>query len=108
MTRLVVYVRRAFCPDVKRTREYLARHAIPHTEVDADADPAARQRVLRWTGFLSFPTLVIVDGDSLDPAVPPSPLRPGQSPRAVDRGSMLTEPSLTALEAFLRRHGLIG
>ena len=107
MTRLVVYVRRAFCPDVKRTREYLARNSIPHVEVDADADPAARERVRAWTGFLSFPTLVIAEGDSLEPVVPPAPLRKGQSPRDVDRGSMLTEPSSTALEAFLKRHGLL-
>ncbi len=107
MKRLLVYVRRAYCPDVKRTRDYLVGHQIPHEEVDADADPAARQRVRAWTGFLSFPTLVISNGESLEPDVPPAPLKSGQSPRDVDRGSMLTEPSLPVLEVFLKRHGLL-
>lgn len=107
MKELVVYVRRAFCPDVQRTREFLARHAVPHRLVDADEDSEARARVLAWTGYLSFPTLVIVDGDLTEPLEPPLPLRPGQSPRDVDRGTMLTEASTPVLEQFLRRHGFL-
>ncbi len=107
MKELVVYVRRAYCPDVMRTRDFLARHAVPHRLIDADEDSGARARVLAWTGHLSFPTLVIVDGDSADPLESPLPLEPGQSPRDVDRGTMLTEASTPVLEEFLRRHGFL-
>ncbi len=107
MKHLVVYVRGNHCPDVRRTREYLTSHSIPHELIDADDDPAARERVVKWTGFLSFPTLIIADGNPAEPIAPPLPLRPGQSPRDVDRGTMLTEASIPVLEAFLKRHGLL-
>ncbi|MGB8645177.1 MAG: glutaredoxin family protein [Anaerolineae bacterium] len=107
MKELVVYIRGNYCPDVRRTREFLEKHSIPHRLIDANEDPAARERVVGWTGYLSFPTLVITDGDSLEPCEPPLPLKPGQSPRNVDRGTMLTEAGAPALEAFLRRHGLL-
>ncbi len=104
---LVVYVRGSFCPDVRRTREFLARHAVPHLEIDSDQDPEARQRVLAWTGYLSFPTLVVTEDGSGEPVEPPMPLAPGQSPRDVDRGTMLTEASIPVLERFLKRHGFL-
>ncbi len=108
MKTLVVYIRRAYCPDVRRAQDYLAKHSIPHRVIDTDADPAARERVRTWTGFLSFPTLVIAEGDSVEPIEPPLPLRPAQSPRDVDRGTMLTEASVPVLEQFLKRHGFLG
>ncbi len=107
MKRLVVYIRGDFCPDVRRTRDYLEKHQVPHLIVDAAVDGAARDRVLGWTGYLSFPTLVVVDGDMVEPIEPPAPLKPGQSPRDVDRGTMLTEASTPVLERFLKRHGFI-
>ncbi len=105
--RLIVYIRGTFCPDVRRTRDFLAAHAVTHEEIDAERDLAAKERVIGWTGFMSFPTLVVADGDSIEPYEPPLPLRPGQSPRDIDRGSMLTEASLPVLESFLRRHGFL-
>ncbi len=107
MKRLVVYIRGNFCPDIRRTREFLAQHSIPHRLIDANEDSAARDKVVAWTGYLSFPTLVIAEGDSLDPYEPPAPLKPGQSPRDVDRGTMLTEASTPMLEKFLKRHGFL-
>ncbi len=107
MKELVVYVHRAYCPDIQRTRDFLARNSVPHRVIDADEDSGARARVLAWTGHLSFPTLVIVDGDSTDPLDSPLPLEPGQSPRDVDRGTLLTEASVPVLEKFLKRHGFL-
>ncbi len=104
---LVLYIRGNFCPDVRRTREFLTQHAIPHLEIDAEQDPGAKQRVVSWTGHLSFPTLVIAADNSVEPVEPPSPLNPGQSPRNVDRGTMLTEASIPVLESFLKRHGFL-
>ncbi len=107
MKQLVVYIRGNFCPDVRRTREYLEKHRVPHLIVDAALDAAALDRVLGWTGYLSFPTLVVTDGDIVEPIEPPAALKAGQSPRDVDRGTMLTEPSTPVLEKFLKRHGFI-
>jgi hypothetical protein len=53
------------------------------------------------------PTLVIVDGDHVEPAEPPTPLPPGRSPRGVDRGSMITEPTRSELRAWLVKNGLL-
>lgn len=107
MKQLVVYVRREACPDVRRTCDFLAKHSVAHRLIEADVDPAAKQRVLEWTGYLSFPTLLVAEDGSVEPVEAPIPLRPGQSPRDVDRGTMLTEPSLPGLEIFLRRHGFL-
>lgn len=107
MKQLVVYLRRDACPDVQRTRDFLASHSVPHRVIETDDDPAAKQRVLSWTGYLSFPTMVITDDNSVEPMEPPHPLRPGQSPRDVDRGTMLTEASTPVLESFLKRHGFL-
>ncbi len=109
MTRkqLVIYVRGNFCPDTRRTREFLAEHAVPYRVVDAALDPVAQQRVVQWTGYMSFPTLVITDDDGTEPLEPPLPLSPGQSPRNVDRGTLLTEATVPVLERFLRRNGFL-
>jgi glutaredoxin len=104
---LVVYVRNASCPDVRRTREFLETHGVPHRLIDADEDDLAKERVRVWTGYLSFPTLVVTEENALEPYAPPLPLAPGQSPRDVDRGTMLTEASADRLEEFLRRHGFL-
>ncbi len=104
---LVVYIRGNYCPDVRRAREFLDKHAVPHRIIDAAVDPVAQQRVVGWTGYLSFPTLVVTNGDGIEPFEPPLALRPGQSPRDVDRGTMLTEASIPVLEKFLKRHGFL-
>ena len=105
MARLVVYVRSSLCPDVFRWRRWLAAYEVEHLEIDIDADRAARERVRAWTGHDSVPTLVIAPEDGVEPVAPPDRI-PGRSPRAVDRGTMLTEPNPGQIEAFLERNGI--
>ena len=106
MARLVVYVRSRFCPDVGRWRRWRDRHELEVIELDIDHDPDAHARVLRWTGHESVPTLVIASDDGLDPIEAPAPLPSGRSPRAIDRGTVLTEPNPGQIAPFLERHGI--
>ena len=105
MARLVVYVRSSSCPDVFRWRRWLQTHQLDYVEIDIDIDRDAHDRVLGWTGHQSVPTLVIADDHGLEPIADPSPLL-GGGPRAVDRGTMLTEPNPGQIEAFLERNGI--
>jgi hypothetical protein len=66
-----------------------------------------KSRLLQWTGFLSVPTLYVADANLNEPDVLPQPLAQGVSPRGIDRGSMLTEPSADQLLAWLVRHGFV-
>ncbi|PJF44195.1 MAG: hypothetical protein CUN55_05240 [Phototrophicales bacterium] len=105
---LVMYTRSAFvCPYVKIAERVLKKHGVNYIEVDIDQDEDARQRVLHWTGFLSVPTLVIAPQHEVLPIEEPEPLDNGQSPRGIDRGYMLTEPSGKQLETWLQKHGFI-
>jgi glutaredoxin len=106
MARLVVYGRSSFCPDMMRWDHWLRRHPVEHVAFDIDSDPEALEKVVAWTGHQSVPTLVIAPDDGVDPIEDPSPLPPGKGPRAVDRGTMLTEPNPGQVEAFLDRHGI--
>jgi hypothetical protein len=63
--------------------------------------------VRNWVGFESVPTVVIAEGESVEPFEPPAPLPAGTSPRGVDRGSMLTEASTDKLREWLVKHGLL-
>lgn len=105
MARLVVYVRSSFCPDVARWRSWLSQHELEHVEIDIDGDDEAYEKVVRWTGHVSVPTLVIAPDDGFDPIEEPKSLR-GRSPRAVDRGVMLTEPNPRQIAPFLERNGI--
>lgn len=105
---LVMYSRTYGCPYVTTAKRILQQENIVYREIFIDKDPQARDRVLRWTGFLSVPTLVISEnGDGL-PIEEPVPLAYGTSPRGIDRGAMITEPSSDEFVAWLRKHGLIG
>jgi glutaredoxin len=104
--RLVMYLRNTSCLYVSTARHVLDQMGISYQEIDIDRDKTARERVLNWTGFLSVPTLVIARPGETVPFEDPRPLPRGQSPRGVDRGSMLTEPSGPQLEQWLARHGL--
>ena len=106
MARLVVYVRSRFCPDVGRWRRWRDSHELDVEEVDIDADPEARARLLALTGHESVPTLVIAQDEGIEPIEPPVVLPPGRSPRAVDRGTILTEPNPGQIAPFLERHGI--
>ncbi|MFQ5614263.1 MAG: glutaredoxin family protein [Anaerolineae bacterium] len=104
---LVVYVRRTYCPYVALARDLLKRYQIPHREIFIDADPAMAQRVRDWTGFYSVPTLIVAAPGQDVPYEAPDPLRPGQSPMNIDRGSMITEPNNQGLENWLHKHGFL-
>ena len=106
MTRLVVYGRSSFCPDMMRWEHWLKRHPVEHVAFDIDNDREAFAKVVTWTGHQSVPTLVIAPDDGVDPIEEPEPLPAGRGPRAIDRGTMLTEPNPGQVEAFLDRHGI--
>lgn len=106
MARLVVYGRSSFCPDMMRWEHWLKRNPVTHVAFDIDSDREALAKVVGWTGHQSVPTLVIADGNSVDPIEEPSPLPEGRGPRGVDRGTMLTEPNPGQVEEFLDRHGI--
>jgi glutaredoxin len=105
MNRLVVYGRSSFCPDMMRWQQWVKAHPIAFVSFDIDADQDARDFVVHHTGHLSVPTLVIAPPEHFGPHEPPTAL-PGRGPRAVDRGSMLTEPAIGQVEEFLRRNGI--
>ena len=105
---LVMYTRSAFvCPYVRIAKRVLQKHNISCVEVDIDQDDASKQRVLDWTGFLSVPTFVVADQGTVLPIEEPNALSNEVSPRGLDRGTMLTEPSGKQLETWLQKHGLL-
>jgi glutaredoxin len=102
---LVMYARTSPCPYVSIAKRLLADLGLSYREIYIDKDPAARQRVVLWTGFESVPTLIVAElGDDF-PYQEPAPLTVA-SPRGVNRGSMITEPSAAELEAWLKHNGL--
>lgn len=105
---LVMYTRSAFvCPYVRIAERVIHKYDIDYTQVDIDQDSAAQQHVLDWTGFLSVPTFVIAEYGSVLPIEEPKALPNDVSPRGVDRGSIITEPSGKQLETWLQKHGLL-
>lgn len=103
MARLVVYGRSSFCPDMYRWRKWVDQHSLDYIEFDIDTDETAYRKVVDWTGHESVPTLVIAPDGGVDPIEEPRPLS-GRGPRAIDRGTMLTEPNLGQIGPFLQRH----
>jgi glutaredoxin len=104
---IVMYSRTSPCPFVTTAKRVLNDHALDYRELYIDKDDAARQRVLEWTGFLSVPTIIVAEAGELVPSEAPSPLARGASPRGVDRGIMITEPSFDELNQWLYKHGFI-
>ncbi len=102
-----MYARTSSCPFVAVAKRVLDDYAVSYREVYIDRDEAARQRVLDWTGFLSVPTLVVANPGEDVPYEPQAPLPAGRSPRGIDRGTMITEPSMGELTQWLLRHGFI-
>jgi len=105
MARLVVYGRSSFCPDMYRWKKWVEQHPLDYVEFDIDRDDEAYDKVIGWTGHESVPTLVIALDDGVDPIEEPRPLG-DRSPRAFDRGTMLTEPNLGQIAPFLQRHSI--
>lgn len=106
MARLVVYGRSGLCPDMVRWNRWVASHPLAYVEYDIDSDDEAEAKVLAWTGHRSVPTLVIAPDDGFEPIEEPSPLPEGRGPRAIDRGTMLTEPNPAQINTFLIRNGI--
>lgn len=104
---LVMYSRTSSCPFVSLAKRVLAEQGVAYQEVFVDKDQEARQRVLDWTGFLSVPTLVAAEAGSTLPHQEPAALAQGASPRGIDRGTMITEPSMAELTSWLRHNGFI-
>jgi glutaredoxin len=103
---LVVYVS-TYCYNCTDTRQALKEWGVPATFIDVKRDGQAAARVRGWTGFDSVPTLVMAEEGSLEPFEPPADLGRGASPRGVDRGPMLTEPTRAELRAWLVKNGLL-
>ncbi|NDJ63044.1 MAG: glutaredoxin family protein [Chloroflexi bacterium] len=104
---LVMYSRTTGCPFVTLAKRVLTDYAVDYREIYIDRDPAARQRVLDWTGYLSVPTLVIAEPGGDLPVAAPAPLPEDSSPRGIDRGTMITEPGMEALKQWLHKHAFI-
>ena len=107
MNELIMYARSSSCPFVSLAKRVLDDYHVSYREIHIDKDPTARQRVLDWTGFLSVPTLVVARSGEDLPYEPQAPLDAGSSPRGVDRGTMITEPSADDFARWLLRHGFI-
>ena len=104
---LVMYTRTMGCPFVTVAKKVLKEQNVIYREVFIDKDQNAKDNVRAWTGFLSVPTLVIAEAGSVLPIEAPTPLPKGESPRGVDRGAMITEPSRDELQSWLTKHQLI-
>jgi glutaredoxin len=104
---LLMYSRTSGCPFVTLARRVLEDHQIPYREIFIDEDDAALNRVLAWTGFRSVPTLVITQPGQLEPYRAFDPLEPGASPRGIDRGPMITEPTIAQLTHWLQQNQFI-
>ncbi len=102
---IVMYTRGGFCPDISRARRALQRWRLPYREINIRQDPQAHERCLEWNGCLATPVIVVVRPGEDVPGEPPAPLAPDQSPRDVDRGSIISEASEKGLRVFLARHG---
>jgi glutaredoxin len=102
-----MYHRTSSCPFVTLAKRVLKDYQVAYHEIFIDKDEIARLRVLEWTGFLAVPTLVVARKGDVLPIEPPSFLDKGRSPRGIDRGHMITEPSEDELSAWLLKHGFI-
>jgi thioredoxin reductase (NADPH) len=55
-----------WCPDCRRSKQFLGEHQIPYTWVDIEEDPQAEQLVIQKNGGKRIvPTIVFADGDIL-------------------------------------------
>lgn len=104
---IVMYSRSMGCPFVSIAQRVLEQHQLSYREILINRDEAARRLVLDWTGFESVPTIVVADPGETLPNEQPAPLPAGASPRGVNRGSMITEPSAAQLTDWLCQHGFI-
>ncbi len=104
---IVMYSRTYGCPYVRTAERVFRQYGVVYREIHVNRDPAAKQRVVGWTGFESVPTIVVADKGQDGPIEPPATLPAGKGPRGINRGSMITEPSEEQLTGWLRQHGFI-
>jgi len=104
--RVIVYMS-PWCYTSKDTQSALTEWDVPTTYINIKEVPAAAARVRGWVGFESVPTIIIAEGDSVEPFEPPAPLAAGSSPRGVDRGSLITEATRNQLRAWLVKHTVL-
>jgi glutaredoxin len=104
---LVVYGRTFFCPDLERAQRFLAVNNVAYQQINIDEDDAAGALVEGWVGHRSVPTIVVANQGETLPFEEPAPIPEGRSARSFDRGTVITEPSNDALDAFLKRNGLL-
>lgn len=104
--RVVVYMS-PWCYTSKDTQSALTEWGVPAIFINIKEDSAAAARVRRWVGFESVPTIIVAEGESVEPIETPAPLPAGSSPRGVDRGSMITEATRTQLRAWLVKHSFL-
>ncbi len=104
--RVVVYMS-PWCYTSQDTQRALGEWDVPATFINIKEDRAAAARVKEWVGFESVPTVIIAEGESVEPFEPPAPLAKGASPRGVDRGSMITEANRSQLREWLVAHGVL-
>lgn len=107
VTELVMYSRTTPCPFVSLAKRVLDAQKVEYREVHIDQNKLYEQRVLTWTGFLSVPTLVVARPGEELPYSEPAPLPKDASPRGINRGPMITEPSEDQLVNWLKEHGFL-
>jgi len=98
---------RAGCAMVGLAKRVLNDYHVPYREIAIDRNLTARQWVMAVTGFLSVPTLVVAHPGETLPYEEPLALAAGASPRGVNRGAIITEPSTEQLLGWLQQHGFI-
>jgi glutaredoxin len=104
---LVMYHRTSGCPYVTIARKVLQQNGIPYREILWDKNPEAERYIRETTGFLPAPTLVVTNPGEDNPYESPAELKPGKSPRGIDRGAMISEPNARQLTNWLKKHGFI-
>jgi glutaredoxin len=94
------------CPMSTLARRVLDDYGVKYHELYYNFNEDAKARLMKHVGFLSVPTLYVAETGSEEPATEPLPVE-ADSPRGMDRGSMITEPSEPQLLAWLRKHGML-
>jgi len=66
---IVQFYATSWCPDCRRTRQFLDAHGVAYSETDIDTNPAAAAEVIGHVGKRAVPQLVI-DGEWFQPYKP--------------------------------------
>lgn len=107
MSRRVVVYMSPWCYNSQDTQRALTEWNVSATFINIKEDRAAATRLKSWVGYESVPTVIVAEADSLEPAEQPAPLKPGNSPRGIDRGSLITEANRGQLRDWLVKHGFV-